>query len=163
MASRPMSLGSCRQGRPKAGDAMNLITLHHRTVACWTDVVDGVPDDRWEGATPCRDWSVRELVNHVVGEDRWTGPLLRGRTIAEVGDSLDGDLLGDDPGRSARDAASEATAVVAEVLPGGGTVHLSYGEERMDEYVHQIAADHLVHAWDLAVATGGDVRLDPEL
>ena len=142
---------------------MDQITLHHRTVACWTDVVDGVPDDGWEGPTPCRDWSVRDLVNHVVGEDRWTAPLMRGRTIAEVGDSLDGDLLGDDPGRSAHDAASEATAVVAEVLPGGGTVHLSYGEERMDEYVHQIAADHLVHAWDVAVATGGDVHLDPEL
>ena len=46
---------------------------------------------------------------------------------------------------------------------GGGTVHLSYGEEQMAEYVHQLAADHLVHAWDLAVATGGDTRLDPHL
>ena len=53
--------------------------------------------------------------------------------------------------------------MVAEVLPGGGTVHLSYGEEQMDEYVHQIAADHLIHAWDLAVATGTDPRLDPHL
>ena len=54
-------------------------------------------------------------------------------------------------------------ASVAERLPGGGTVHLSYGDEQMTEYVHQLSADHLIHAWDLAVATGGDVRLDPEL
>ena len=142
---------------------MDLNTLYHRTVECWADVVNGVPPDQWEAPTPCRDWSVRDLVNHVVGEDRWTAPLMRGRTIADVGDTLDGDLLGDDPVRSALDAAMEATTVVADVLPGGGTVHLSYGEEQMDEYVRQIAADHLIHAWDLAVATGGDPRLDPHL
>jgi uncharacterized protein (TIGR03086 family) len=142
---------------------MDLNTLYHRTVECWADRVNAVAADQWDAPTPCRDWTVRDLTNHVVGEDRWTGPLMRGSTIAEVGDRLDGDLLGDDPVRSALDAAMEATAAVAEVLPGGGTVHLSYGEEQMSEYVHQLAADHLVHAWDLAVATGGDPRLDPHL
>src|SRR4051794_33871217 len=113
MGSRPMPLGCCRQGRPTAGDVMDLITLHQRATSGWTDLVTGVPNDRWDAPTPCRDWSVRDLVNHIVGEDRWTGPLLRGRTIAEVGDSLDGDLLGEDPARSSGDAATEATAAVA--------------------------------------------------
>jgi ketosteroid isomerase-like protein len=49
------------------------------------------------------------------------------------------------------------------MLPRQGTVHLSYGEESVEEYVHQLAADHLVHAWDLAAATGGDTHLDPKL
>ena len=142
---------------------MDLNTLYHRTVECWADRVNDVPPGGWDQPTPCREWTVRELVNHVAGEDRWTVPLVEGRTIAEVGDSLDGDLLGDDPIRSALEAASAATTVVAARLPAGGTVHLSYGEERLEEYVHQLAADHLVHAWDLAVATGGDRRLDPHL
>jgi uncharacterized protein (TIGR03086 family) len=142
---------------------MDLNTLYQRTVNCWSDRVAAVAEGQWAAPTPCRDWSVRDLVNHVVGEDRWTEPLVDGRTIADVGDSLDGDLLGDDPARSALDAARRATTVVAEGLPRGGTVHLSYGEEQLGEYVHQLAADHLVHAWDLAVATGGEPRLDPEL
>ena len=106
---------------------------------------------------------MRELVNHVVGEDLWTAPLLQGSTIEDVGDRFDGDLLGDDPAARAKAAADEAVAAVAERLPVGGTVHLSYGEERLDEYVYQLAADHLVHAWDLAMATGIDADLDPQL
>ncbi len=88
---------------------------------------------------------------------------MRGSTVAEVGDRLDGDLLGQDPRTSALDAASQATAVVAETLPTNGKVHLSYGDEDMTEYVAQLAADHLIHGWDLAAATGGDTDLDPDL
>jgi uncharacterized protein (TIGR03086 family) len=142
---------------------MDLNTLYHRTVECWADRVNAVKDDQWDAATPCRDWSVRDLVNHVVGEDLWTKPLVEGRTIEEVGDSLDGDLLGDAPVRRALDAAKEATTSVAQALPRGGTVHLSYGEEQVGEYVHQLAADHLIHGWDLAKAIDGDTTLDPEL
>jgi uncharacterized protein (TIGR03086 family) len=142
---------------------MDLGTLYRRTVDTWTDRVGAVGPGQWGDPTPCSSWTVRDLVNHVVGEDRWTVPLMQGRTIAEVGSGLDGDLLGDDPVASALGAASDAVAVVAELLPSAGTVHLSYGEEQMAEYVHQLAADHLVHAWDLAAATGGDTRLDEDL
>ncbi len=142
---------------------MDLATLHARTVAEFVTRVEAVPDDAWDSATPCTEWDVRALVNHVVGEDRWTPPLLEGATIADVGDRFDGDLLGADPVVAARAAAAAAVASVAERLPGGGLVHLSYGDEQMTEYVHQLSADHLIHAWDLAAATGGDVRLDPEL
>jgi uncharacterized protein (TIGR03086 family) len=142
---------------------MDLNTLYHRTVESWADRVNAVRPDQWDNPTPCREWSVRELTNHVTGEDLWTPPLMQGSTIEEVGDRFDGDLLGNDPIRASLGAAREAIRAVADSLRDGGTVHLSYGEEKMEEYVHQLAADHLVHGWDLAVATGGDRRLDPSL
>ena len=142
---------------------VDLNTLYHRTVESWADRVNAVGADQWDWPTPCREWTVRDLTNHVAGEDLWTTPLVQGSTIEEVGDRFDGDLLGDDPILTALGAAAEATRSVARALPEHGTVHLSYGEETIDEYVHQLAADHLVHGWDLAVATGGDPRLDPAL
>ena len=142
---------------------MDLNTLYHRTVEAWADRVNAVGPDQWDEPTPCCEWTVGDLTNHVVGEDLWTAPLVNGSTIAEVGDRFDGDLVGDDPVRAALDAAMEATTAVARRLPEGGTVQLSYGEEQLTEYVYQLATDHLVHSWDLAVATGGDTRLDPHL
>ncbi|MFC6288312.1 TIGR03086 family metal-binding protein [Nocardioides sp. GCM10027113] len=142
---------------------MDLNTLYHRTVESWADRVNAVKADQWDDPTPCREWSVRQLTNHVTGEDLWTSPLVNGATIAEVGDRFDGDVLGDDPIRTALTAAGEATRDVARTLPQHGQVHLSWGDESIDEYVRQLAADHLVHGWDLAVATGGDPRLDPAL
>jgi uncharacterized protein (TIGR03086 family) len=141
---------------------MALGTTYRRSVEFWKDTVEGVSGD-WSAPTPCTDWNVRALVNHVVGEDRWTKPLVDGMTIAEVGDALDGDLLGEDPKSSAMAAADEALTAVAERLPAGGKVHLSYGEEDIEEYISQLVADHLIHGWDLAAATGQKRDLDPEL
>ena len=75
---------------------MALETTYRRSVEFWKAMVREISDE-WTAPTPCTDWDVRALVNHVVGEDRWTKPLVDGRTIADVGDAFDGDLLGDDP------------------------------------------------------------------
>jgi uncharacterized protein (TIGR03086 family) len=142
---------------------MELITLHRRAVEQWAARVAAVKNNQWVDPTPCTEWSVRELVNHVVAEELWTAPLLRGATVQEVGSQFDGDVLGEDPLARARTGADEAVAIVDAIVPDGGRVQLSYGEEDMEEYVRQLCADHLIHGWDLAAATGGDTSLDPEL
>jgi uncharacterized protein (TIGR03086 family) len=123
--------------------------------------VAGVGPDDWHRPTPCADWDVRALVAHLVDENRWVPPLLAGRTIADVGDELAGDPLGDDP--RAAWAGSAAAAGEAVARPGAldVTTHLSFGDVPGGEYVMQLTADLLVHGWDLARATGGDERLDP--
>lgn len=142
---------------------MNLGELHRRTVEAWLSRLEGVGDSQWSEPTPCGDWDVRALVNHMVGEELWTVPLVAGATLEEVGDRFAGDLLGADPRTVGARAASAAVAAVEEGLGRGGTVHLSFGETAIEEYVWQLSADHLVHTWDLAVATQQDPRLDPAL
>jgi uncharacterized protein (TIGR03086 family) len=142
---------------------MDVSRIHRRAVEAWQRRVEGVKDEQWTEATPCTDWDVRALVNHVVGEELWTRPLVEGSTIEEVGDRFDGDVLGGDPQSTAVKAAEDAAAAVEERAPSGGLVHLSFGDTPVDEYVMQLTADHLVHSWDLAAATGQDRDLDPEL
>lgn len=142
---------------------MDLNTLYHRTVECWATRVNAVGEGQWDDPTPCAKWSVRELVSHVVSQDLWTVPLMEGKPAEQIAPRLEGDLLGRDPIVSALEAAKEAVSVVAERLPRTDAVHLSSGDEDVKEYVRRLAADHLIHAWDLAAATGGDRRLDPQL
>ncbi|MEH0830261.1 MULTISPECIES: TIGR03086 family metal-binding protein [unclassified Micromonospora] len=141
---------------------MDLLEAYRRSLAEFVDRVEQVTPGQWSEPTPCPHWDVRALVNHVVTEDRWTAPLLAGRTVEEVGHRFDGDQLGDDPIRTARQVASQAE--VAASHPGAldVTVNLSAGETPAGDYLHQLLAEHLVHAWDLAVAIGADPRLDAD-
>src|SRR5258708_32717593 len=87
-----------------------------------------VGSDGWDAPTPCADWDVRTLVNHVVGELLWMPPLLEGKTIAEDGDRFDGDILGDDQPVTWPSAAADARAPASQPEAQEGAVHLSFGD-----------------------------------
>jgi uncharacterized protein (TIGR03086 family) len=145
---------------------MHVTDLHRRSVEGFMarlDALEGLDGDAWAAPTPCEQWDVRALVNHVVNEDLWTVPLMDGATLEEVGDRFDGDLLGDDPVAMARAACDTAIMAAASGIVAGQTVHLSFGDTPADEYAYQLAADHIIHGWDLAAATAGDRTIDPEL
>lgn len=142
---------------------MNIAELHGKACDHFGDLVCAVREEQWTSATPCEDWDVRALVNHVAGEDLWTAPLLAGSTIDEVGDQFDGDVLGADPVSAFADAARSAMAAVSADGALECTVHLSFGDVPGGEYAWQLFTDHLIHGWDLATAIGADDRLDPDL
>ena len=142
---------------------MDVPAIFRAAVAEFGSRVQQIGDHQWAAATPDEGWSVRDLVNHIVGECLWAPPLLAGSTIAEVGDRFDGDVLGAQPKLTW--AAASAGAVQAVEADGAmdRTVHLSFGDFPGREYTLQLFADHLIHAWDLARAIGADERLDTEL
>ncbi|WP_281902336.1 TIGR03086 family metal-binding protein [Phytohabitans aurantiacus] len=142
---------------------MELLEVYRRSVAEFTGRVSQVRDDQWKAPTPCDDWDVRTLVNHVVYEDRWASPLFQGATIAEVGDRYEGDVLGADPAGNAREAGDDSVRELAAPGALDRTVHLSYGDTPIAEYVNQLIAEHVVHGWDLAVAIGADTRMDADV
>jgi|SRR5215210_2275547 len=124
-------------------------------------LVHGIAQDQWANDTPCSDWDVRALVNHLVNEALWVKPLLDGKTIAEVGDRFDGDVLGDDPKGAFDRAAAEATASAVEPGATERIVHISSGDTPAPEYLSQVFADFVVHGWDLARGIGADDTIDP--
>ena len=125
--------------------------------------LDAARADQWQNATPCTEWNVKDIANHIIGENLWAAELLIGKTIAEVGNRLDGDLAGDDPAAAYR--ASVRAAAAACMAPGAmdAICHLSFGDYSGSEYAGQLLLDTLVHGWDIARATDQDSRLDSDL
>jgi uncharacterized protein (TIGR03086 family) len=122
-----------------------------------------VSDDMWSAPTPCTEWDVRALTNHVCGEQRWLAALVGGLSMADVGSSLAGDLLGDEPVASYAGAAADARAALDALPSLSVTVELSSGPTSVQRYCDEVAADTLIHTWDLARAIGADERLPADL
>src|SRR5438132_7016301 len=125
--------------------------------------VAAIKDDQWKDATPCTDWDVRALVHHLVYEMVWAPPLFEGKTVADVGDQYEGELLGDDPKGAWEKAKAPALAAVSKPGAMVDTVHLSFGDIPGADYTMQLTTDLAVHAWDLAKGIGADDQLDAEL
>lgn len=140
------------------------LTRYDEALEFFSQRVHAIRPGQWGAGTPCTEWSVRDLVNHLTVEQLWVPPLvLEGGTIEEQGDAFDGDVLGDDP-VAAWDRAA-AAAREAFHAPGAidRTVHLSYGETPARDYCSQMTADAVVHGWDLSRGIGADERIPADL
>lgn len=145
-------------------DGPDLLRQHGRALDLFTGRVHAVRADQWDAPTPCAEWTVRDLVDHLVTEQLWVPPLVRdGAAIEEVGDTFDGDMLGPDPVASWDTAAAAARAAFAEPGALERTVHLSYGDTPARDYCAQMITDLVVHSWDLARAIGADEGLPDDL
>lgn len=125
--------------------------------------IDAIRSDQWHAPTPCSKWDVKQIANHLISENLWAAELFQGKTIQEVGSRLDGDLAGDDPATAYRDSVSLASAAVSSPGAMAAICHLSFGDYAGADYAAQLFMDTLIHGWDVAVATGQNTRLDPEL
>jgi uncharacterized protein (TIGR03086 family) len=138
------------------------IGRHKRAISAVDALINQIQPDQWSLPTPCSDWDLRALVEHLIIEARWTPPLLSGLTIDEVGATLD-EPLDPDPLRAWASAKAAAEDAARGPQIGEIVVHLSSGDTPAQEYLRQLTADYLVHGWDLAVTLGLDDALDPEL
>ncbi len=133
---------------------VDLLAAHGSALDVFDAAVHAAGSGDWSRGTPCTDWSVRDLVNHLAVEQLWVPHLLAGATLDEVGTRYEGDVLGDDP-LAVWEKAS-AAAREAWLSPGAlrRTVHVSFGLVSAEEYGWQMTLDLAVHGWDLATALG---------
>lgn len=137
--------------------------LYIRAMSATSAYLDGVRREQWLNATPCSEWNVKQIANHIISENLWAAELLQGKSIAEVGNRLDGDLTGADPAAAYRASVQAATAACSAPGAMDAICHLSFGDYSGAEYAGQLLLDTLVHGWDIAKATGQDTQLNPEL
>ncbi|WIE53798.1 TIGR03086 family metal-binding protein [Curtobacterium sp. MCBD17_003] len=138
--------------------AFDWITLQALAAAEFGRRLEQVTD--WEAPTPDTEWSTRDLVTHVIDEQRWIPHLLAGHDHEQAHDELE--PIGED--LVAAWARFSTTATDAwRNTPDDTPVHLATDTVRAAEYLAEQTSDITIHTWDLARATGSDEHLPLEL
>ena len=123
------------------------------------DLIEGVREEQWSAPTPCADWTVHELVNHLVGMNLVFAALLSDEAPPERG----ADRIGKNPVGAYRESGSVLKAAFDR--PGvlertyHGPLGAATGRDRLQVRLY----DLLAHGWDLARATGQPVELPNDL
>jgi len=136
------------------------VALHTRAHDEFARRVAQIEADQWDAATPDTEWTVRDLVAHVIEEQQWVPQLLGGRTVAQAKSELE-PLRDDLPAEWALYSLAATSAWAA--TPSESLVQLSYDTVTTSEYLREQVSDVAIHTWDLARAIGADDALDPDL
>lgn len=115
----------------------------------------------WGRPTPCTEWDVHGLVNHVTGGNVRYRMLLDGADAVEVEASRALDHVGEDPPALFARTADEVVAAFHEAGALDRVVDHPAGRRTGAELLGQRVVEWAVHGWDLARAVGGDEDLDP--
>ena len=122
-------------------------------------VLGNVTADQLDLDTPCRNWKVSQLIDHLVGSQHWGRNAVTGSDGGETGEgSASGDFVAafDQAARDSLAAFSEEGALERTVNPG-------FGDMPATALMGLVTTDTFTHAWDLARATGQDTDLSPQL
>jgi uncharacterized protein (TIGR03086 family) len=140
-------------------------------------LVASVQDDQWEDKTPCTEWNVRDLVDHMTGTSRICyAAATRTDLDASAGAGNDGGGAGgagagnaDDglaPGRDQVAEFAAAAAATAAAWRGAGALDGMVSVPAEMPAVAALAVNIIdigTHTWDLGTAIGRDHALSPEI
>lgn len=117
--------------------------------------VKAVTKDDLGNPTPCAEFDVRALLNHMIGG------LQMLKTAAEGGEAKmpEGDQFGDDPGADYQ----TRRAALLEAIRGEGVLDrgwkMPFGELPGQMMASIAFMEHVAHAWDVAKAIGSDTSI----
>lgn len=113
--------------------------------------------------TPCGDWDVRQLLDHVIGGNMMAAALLGGASRDDAVAILNNAVAGDDPLAAVQDSLRAQTTAFADPSVLEMTVHHPAMDMPGAQLLGFRVGDLLVHSWDLARAVGADESLDAEV
>jgi uncharacterized protein (TIGR03086 family) len=102
-----------------------------------------------DAPTPCTEFTVRDVLEHMIAGGTAFAAMFRGETPSGDAGAGDGDTV-------ARFNAAMAELVDAMRSPGAleRTIPAPFGDVPGDVFARFVVLDGLVHAWDIATATG---------
>jgi uncharacterized protein (TIGR03086 family) len=135
---------------------MDTVALMKQVIASADKVVKGTEPSQLGLPSPCTEWTVRDVINHITGGSTMFAVCVEEGSVPDdlLGKLMAGDNLGDDY-VGAWESAS-ARAISAFEAPGAldKMVKLPFGEMPAGVAVNIAVFDVLTHTADIANATG---------
>ena len=113
-------------------------------------LVDGMSPDQLDRPTPCSAFTVRSVLEHMIGGATAFAPAFRGQATPSAPAGAE---AGTTEERWHR-AMAELTDAVHSAGAQERTIATPFGEMAGATFARYVAFDGLVHGWDLATATG---------
>jgi uncharacterized protein (TIGR03086 family) len=150
---------------PGEGMRMDTVTMLARVVAEAQRVVDGVTPDQLSSPSPCEEWTVRDVINHITAGAQIfaLSAELGAVPDEELGRLMGGDTLGDDYKGAFRAASNKALEVFEQPGMLDRTVTLPFGQMPASAALDIAVVDVATHTADVAAATGQEMRDDEML
>jgi len=143
---------------------MDSVALLQRVVDETTGVIDKIGPDQLGDPTPCTEWTIRDLINHITGGSTMFAVSAEQGSVPDdlMAQLMGGDNLGDDYKGAWGAASARAMAVFAQPGVLERIVTLPFGEMPAGIALNIAIFDVATHATDLAQATGQTIA-DTEL
>jgi len=123
-------------------------------------LISNIRADQWSAPTPCADWTVRQVVNHLIGMNRVFVALLADQAPPPRPAA---DHVEDDPVGAYRDSAAALLGAFGRPGVLDRTYHGPLGTATGAERLQIRLYDLLAHGWDLAQATEQPADLPDDL
>ena len=141
---------------------MDVVATFEQVLDRTNEVVDRVEPGQLGNATPCTEWSVRDVINHVVGGATMFAECVEQGSIPDdrFGQLMGGDHLGDDYKGAFHAASDRARAAFGGEGALEKIVKLPFGEMPAGAALNIAVMDVMTHAVDIARSTGQKIDDD---
>jgi uncharacterized protein (TIGR03086 family) len=132
--------------------------IEKATAEC-SRAVGGVKPDQMANATPCAEFELKDLLNHLIGG---MGML---KTAATGGKAVppEGNIVSDDPSGQYDATRDELLGILKEPGVFDRTWEMPFGAMPGKMMAGIAFMEHLTHAWDVRKATGQETELPADL
>jgi len=138
---------------------MDPIQRIEKAVQHASKAVHGVKAEQYGDQTPCSEFKVKDLLNHMLGGLEMVRDAASGGSPAMP----EGDQVGADPGKEYDARSARLLDVIREPGTLDRTWKMPFGEFPGQAMAGIAFVEHVTHGWDLAKATGQDTTIPDDL
>jgi uncharacterized protein (TIGR03086 family) len=134
--------------------------MYERALDRTRKVVGGVGRDQLDDPTPCTDWKVRDVLNHLINGAKAFAAGGRGEKLDfnSLSDNTSGDYVA-----AFESATDDALKVFREPDAQEKQFTMSWGDSPYAACLGLAIADAAVHGWDLAKGTDQEATIDDDI